>query len=212
MNQSKHIYSLIPMDDFKQVLSVDDRDDRLCRYCLVTSTYTIEQYCHRRLLVKKHFEDLAFWGDRVIPLNHYPVQEILAVYKLGNGEWGIGSGVKNPSITGEMIESEFYGVVPEIEEGFDTPACLVLSPGIRLLHGEKSLKVVYKAGYSRGKVPTDLAAACLELASWNMSRYKGRRIGMTGNVRSGGKDGEHLELAMPVNVCKLLEPYRQKLI
>ena len=63
-----------------------------------------------------------------------------------------------------------------------------------------------------GCVPADLASACLELASWNMNRYRGRRIGMTGNVRGTGKEGEHFEMSMPENVKDLLEPYRRKTI
>jgi hypothetical protein len=35
-------------------------------------------------------------------------------------------------------------------------------------------RVHYVAGYRPGKAPADLASACLELAAWNMSRYKGR--------------------------------------
>jgi hypothetical protein len=59
-------------------------------------------------------------------------------------------------------------------------------------------------------VPVDLASACLELAAWNFSRYKGRRIGIAGGVRANGKDGEHFEAAMPENVRLLLESYRRK--
>jgi hypothetical protein len=77
---------------------------------------------------------------------------------------------------------------------------------------EKSLRVVYKTGYALNVVPADLAAACLELASWNFTRYKGRRIGMTGNVQGNGRDGEHLEMSMPENVRSLLQPYRRRLI
>jgi DNA-binding NarL/FixJ family response regulator len=62
------------------------------------------------------------------------------------------------------------------------------------------IRVRYLAGYVPGKAPADLASACLELAAWNMARYKGRRIGLTGNVRGSGKDGEHLETSMPENV------------
>ena len=36
---------------------------------------------------------------------------------------------------------------------------------------------------------------------------QGRRIGMTGNIRGVGKEGEHLEMSMPENVRYLLEPY-----
>ena len=78
--QVEKFYSLIALEDFKALLGFDDRDDKLSRYCLVTATHTIEQYCHRRFLLKIHFEDLTFWGDRIVPLSHYPVRKILAVY------------------------------------------------------------------------------------------------------------------------------------
>jgi hypothetical protein len=75
-----------------------------------------------------------------------------------------------------------------------------------------SIKVRYLAGYSPGKAPADLASACLELAAWNMTRYRGRRVGVTGNVRGSGKDEEHLETSIPENVRGLLEPYIRKTI
>ena len=112
----------------------------------------------------------------------------------------------------ELAEPEFYGLCPEIEERLDIPHTLRLSPALRQLPGLAAFKAVYRAGYTCGKAPPDLASACLELAVWNMSRYRGRRIGMTGNVRGSGKDGEHLEASMPENVRGLLEPYRRRVI
>ena len=44
------LYNLIPLDDFKALMGVDDRDDRLCRFCLVTSTLTNQEYCKRKLI------------------------------------------------------------------------------------------------------------------------------------------------------------------
>ena len=199
--KSNNLHSLIPLEDFKAVLGIDERDDKLSCYCLTTATYTIEQYCHRRFTVKGHFEDLAFWGDRVIPLNHYPVIKVFAVYIRVTGQQEM-----------VLVEPDFYEVAPEAGEGFDVPASLVLYPGLRVLPGERRLRALYKTGYSTNKVPADLASACLELASWNMTRFKSKRIGMTGNVRGHGKDGEHLEMSMPENVRFLLEPYRRKVI
>jgi hypothetical protein len=63
-------------------LGVDDRGDTLSKFCLVTATFTIEQYCMRRLIRKKHFERIEYTGDLVLPLREYPVEEILAVYGL----------------------------------------------------------------------------------------------------------------------------------
>ena len=196
-NSQNALYSLIPLDDFKAVLGVDDREDKISRFCLVTSSLTIEQYCKRKLLRKKYFERIEFYGDLVLPLREYPVTEILAVYVLGNGE---------------IVEPEFYSVIPDCGLDYDLPFSLSLSPALWRYRGLSAVKVVYWAGYSLGKVPPDLASACMELAVWNMNRYRGRRIGMTGNVRGGGKDGEHFEMSMPVNVRQLLEPYKRKVI
>jgi hypothetical protein len=72
--------------------------------------------------------------------------------------------------------------------------------------------MVYWAGYRADNIPQDLAVACMELTAWNLGRYKGRRVGMTGSVRGNGRDGEHFEMSMPENVRFLLEPYRRKII
>jgi hypothetical protein len=196
----KPLHSLVPLADFKAILGLDDREDALSRYCLTTATFTIEQYCKRRFFMKKHFERIEFAGDLLMPLREYPVREVLAVYVYYN--------VVEP----ELVEPEFYALCPEIEERLDIPHALRLSPALGRLPGLTAFKAVYRAGYTPGKAPADLASACLELAAWNMSRYRGRRIGMTGNVRGSGKDGEHLEASMPENVRLLLEPYRRKTI
>jgi hypothetical protein len=200
-NNQKNLYTLIPLDDFKALLGVDDRDDKLARFCLVTSTFTIEQFCKRRLLRKKYFERIDFNGDLFLPLKEYPIQNMLVAYALSSTNG-----------TGEIIEPEFYSVVPDCGTIEDIPFCLTLSPALKRYRGLSAIKAVYWAGYQVGKVPADLASACLELAAWNMNRYRGRRIGMTGSVRGGGKDGEHFEMSMPENVRALLEPYRRKLI
>jgi len=45
---SDSLYSLVALDEFKSVLGIDDRDDKMCRFCLATSTLTIESYCMRK--------------------------------------------------------------------------------------------------------------------------------------------------------------------
>jgi hypothetical protein len=210
--QAPALHTLISLEDFKTLISVDDREDTLSRFCLTTATFTIEQYCKRRLFLKRHFERIEFHGDLILPLGEYPVREILAAYAVGDfGE------------TGEPIEPDLYRVTPDLEtetgeKPEDTAYSLSLSPALNRGRGFTAIKVVYRAGYACGEagdpygVPADLASACLELAAWNMSRYRGKRIGMTGNVRGSGKDGEHLEASMPENVRLLLEPYRRRVI
>jgi hypothetical protein len=200
MKHGNLLHTLIPLADFKAVLEVDDREDALSRYCLITATYTIEQYCKRRLLRKKRFEFIPFYGDYLFPLRDYPVREVLAVYQTHS--------LKEAAI----VEQDLYRTISECGEIEDMPFSLSVSPALRLVRGLSGLNVHYRAGYSPGKAPADLASACLELAAWNMSRYRGRWIGMTGNVRGNGKDGEHLETSMPENVRCLLEPYRRRTI
>ena len=195
--QEKQLYTLIPLDDFKALLGVDDREDKIARFCLVTSTFSIEQYCKRKLLQKKHFERIEYIGDLLLPLREYPVTRILAAYTMPDGK---------------ILKPDFYNSIPECGLDCDIPFYLSLSPALQRFRGLSALKAVYLAGYAHGNVPADLASACLELAAWNINRYRGRRIGMTGNIRGSGRDGEHFEMSMPENVRALLEPYRRKTI
>ena len=196
----KPLYSLIPLGDFKAILGIDDRDDKISQFCLVTATHSIEQYCKRRLLRKMKFEYIEYFRDFTLILGEYPVTDILALYALF------------PLRQPELIEPELYEVVPEYGTDIDTPFAVYLSPALKRYRYIAAFKAVYMAGYRAGNVQPDLASACLELAAWNMGRYRGRRIGMTGEVRGKGRDGEHYELSMPENVKALLEPYRRKVL
>jgi hypothetical protein len=205
MDNGRPLHSLIPLADFKVLLGIDDREDVLSRYCLITATYTIEHYCKRRLLRRKQFEFFPFYGDYLFPLRDYPVREISAVYQTHALKEAV------------IVEPDLYHTIPDCGELEDIPYCLSVSPALHLIRELSGLKVHYRAGYVPGKggthgVPSDLASACLELAAWNMTRYRGRRIGMTGNVQGSGKDGEHLEASMPENVRGLLEPYKRRVI
>jgi hypothetical protein len=111
-----------------------------------------------------------------------------------------------------LVDPKHYYCIPDEAVFEDLPFSLVLRPPFRLSRDDMAIKVQYVAGYEPGKAPADLASACLELAAWNMNRYRGRRIGITGNVRGSGKDGEHLEASIPENVRLLLEPYQRRVI
>jgi hypothetical protein len=203
------LYSLIPLEDFKAVLGIDDREDSLSRYCLITATFTIEQYCKRRLLRRKNTDYLTFTGGYIFNLREYPVRKVLSVYAATAGTVQRGGPLFSPE---NLVDPKHYYCLPDEGIHEDIPFSLVLRPPFRLVREEMGIKVRYLVGYVPGKAPADLASACLELAAWNMSRYRGRRIGMTGNVRGSGKDGEHLEISMPENVRFLLEPYRRRTI
>jgi hypothetical protein len=209
------LHALIPLADFKAILSLDDREDALSRYCLITATYTIEQFCKRRLLRRKNTDYLTFTGEPIFTLREYPVRKVLSVHATRAGAVLQGEARFGPE---NLVDPKYYYCLPDEGVHEYMPFSLVLRPPFRLSREEMGIKARYVAGYSTSKagnfcrVPPDLASACLELASWNMSRYRGRRIGTTGNVRGSGKDGEHLELSMPENVRQLLEPYKRRTI
>jgi hypothetical protein len=211
MDNGRALYSLVSLEDFKTILGIDDREDcldfasvrnpgneflhgknsatlsqppSLAALCLVASTYTIEQYCKRRLLSKRRLEFFPFYGDYVFPLGEYPVREIMAVQHI--------RALKETII----VDPKMYHTTPGIGEIEDIPFCLSVSPAVRLVRGLSGLRALYRAGYVPGRVPADLASACLELAAWNLNRYRGQQV----------------EGAMPENVKELLEPYRRKTI
>ena len=51
--EDNNLYTLMPLVVFKGLAGVDDREDKLARFCLVTVTFTIEHYCKRCLLRKR---------------------------------------------------------------------------------------------------------------------------------------------------------------
>ncbi|MDR2185404.1 MAG: hypothetical protein LBO80_07040 [Treponema sp.] len=203
------LHSLIPFGDFKAILGVDDREHTLSRYCLITATYTIEQYCQRRLLRRKNTDYLTFIGEYIFGLREYPVRKVLAVYAAKAGTVMQAETLFGPE---SLVDPKHYYCLPDEGIYENIPFSLVLRPPFRLSRKEQAIKVRYLAGYSVGKAPPDLASACLELAAWNMSRYRGRQIGITGAVRGNDKEGEHLEASMPENVRLLLEPYRRRVL
>jgi hypothetical protein len=209
MGKEPVLHSLIPLGEYKTILSIDDREDALARYCLITATYSIEQYCKRRLIRKKQTDYLTFTGEYLFTLREYPVQKVLALWAAKTGAVRQGDPLFGPE---NLVDPKHYYCLPDEGIGEDIPFSLVLRPPFRLTREEMGIKARYLAGYGCGEAPPDLASACLELAAWNMGRYRGRRIGMTGNVRGSGKDGEHLEASIPENVRGLLEPYRKRTI
>jgi hypothetical protein len=209
MGSETVLHTLVPLSDFKAIPGLDDREDALSRYCLITAAYTIEHYCKRRLLRRKNTDYLTFTGEPVFTLREYPVCKVLIVHAAAAGSVQRGEPLFGPE---NLVDPQYYYCLPDEGIREDIPFSLVLRPPFRLAQEEMGIRVRYVAGYAPGKAPADLASACLELAAWNMSRYRGRRIGMTGNVRGSGKDGEHLEASMPENVRGLLEPYKRRVI
>jgi hypothetical protein len=206
--ENGQLHSLVPLADFKAILGTDDREDALACYCLLTSTYTAEQYCKRRLLRRKATEYLTFTGEYIFALREYPVRKVLALHTTTTGV----------ALRGELfgddalVDPKYYYCLPDEGIHEDLPFSLVLRPPLRMSREEMAIRVRYVAGYSPGKAPADLASACLELAAWNLTRYRGNRIGITGTVRGKGQNGEHLEPSMPEHVRGLLEPYQRRTI
>jgi len=193
------LHTLISLEDFMSIAGVDDRDEKFCRFCLVTATLSIESHCKRRFLRKRYRESVAYYGDPLVPLGEYPVANVNAVFLAGNG--------------GETrLERGRYGVVPDCGIENDMPFAVSLSPFVKRLRGIGAVRVDYRAGYTLGTVSADLAAACMELASWSLNRYRGRRVGMTGSVTGNWRDREHFEMSMPENVRALLSPYVRRSI
>ena len=77
------VHSLVSVREFKNMYGVDDREDSLVEFLLVSSTYAIEEYCMRRLLRKRIKE--RFEASGYLTLREYPVREVLAVSIVDTG-------------------------------------------------------------------------------------------------------------------------------
>jgi len=218
------LHSLITFDNFKALMGIDDREEKQARFCLITATLNIEQYCKRSFLRKQYFETVKFTDNLVIPLKEYPVTEILTVYaenlhgcRFSALSFCVTKTHTDGSLTASMlqnsffIEPEFYRPMLGNDYNTELPFELLLSASL-IPYKLAAVKVIYWAGYKICDLPTDLAAACMELAMWSMNRYRSRRIGITGNIRSSGAQGEHFENSMPENVRQLIEPHRRKVL
>jgi len=201
MRRNGAINTLISLDDFKTLMGIDDRDDKMSRFCLVTATHCIEGFCKRRFLRGGYRESVAFYGDLVLPLTEYPVTNVTAVHLVGSGA---GSDIR--------LEPRLFKVIPRCGMENDVPFAISLSPLVKNYRGVEAVRVDYRAGYTPGNVPADLAAACMEMAAWSLNRYHGRRVGMTGSVAGNWRDGEHFEMSIPENVRALLAPYVRRTI
>jgi hypothetical protein len=144
MENGPVLHALISLADFKAILGVDDREDKISCFCLITATFAIEQYCKRRLLRKKHTDYLTYTGEHIFSLREYPVRKVLTV-NAGNS----------------LIDPLHYYCLPDEGISEDIPFSLVLRPPLLLSREEMSIKVRYLAGYAPGKAPPDLASACL---------------------------------------------------
>jgi hypothetical protein len=180
-------------------LEIDDRDEIIARLCLLISTLSIEHFCKRKLLRKKHVEQFDFQNGFYLPLREYPVSELQAVFLLGTRNCKPGYG--------ELLDPDFYSVIPDCSLDMDLPFAVELSQLVRR-SGCKAVMVYYYAGYTAGKVPADLSSACMELAAWNFNRFKNKFFGMASNE----KEEFSFEKSMPENVKALLEPYKRKTI
>ena len=133
-NSQNILYSLIPLEDFKTLLGLDDREDcldfasvrnpgheflhgknstnlfqppSLAAFCLIAATYTIEQYCKRRLVRRKNTDYLSFMGEYIFTLREYPVRRVLAVHAAAAAvTTALG---ENPTLSGVAGRAELTG-------------------------------------------------------------------------------------------------------
>jgi hypothetical protein len=127
--QAPSLRTLIPLGDFKAVLGLDDREDTLSRYCLLSATYTIEQYCLRRLVKKISNEQLAMGkGELVLPLREYPVRKVLSVYIMKNEQLASSNGELPGPVFGleSLVHPDNYFCFPEEGSREDIPFSLAM--------------------------------------------------------------------------------------
>jgi uncharacterized phiE125 gp8 family phage protein len=191
----KPLHSFVSIEECRELLGIDERDDALLFYLLESSTWTIEEYCMRRLFRRKVTEVFGRTKETVFILREYPVRSVCSVH------------VRSPHLLGEEQElcCEEYHYEPVTAENWSATFSLHLADDLAGV--PKNVGVSYWAGYTPNDVPADLKSAQLELVSWRYARHKARKVGVVGD---SGK--ERFENAMPENVKALLGPYMRRVI
>jgi uncharacterized phiE125 gp8 family phage protein len=182
------VHSLVSLAEAKEFLCVDDRDDSLLGFLLVSGSYAIEEYCMRRLLRKRIKE--RFEASCYLTLREYPVAEVSAVELVDV------YGASSPF---------FYDLSPEAGTLANAPHILRPLLPDYVLSG-RAVRVKYIAGWRVPDVPPDLKEACLELTAWKYQRHNMRLSGVA------GKGAAAFENRMPERVRELLEPYRRRVL
>jgi hypothetical protein len=141
--QTPSLHTLIPLEDFKAILGLDDREDALSQYCLITATFTIEQYCKRRLLHRKNTDYLTFTGEYIFSLREYPVRKVVSVHAASTGSVQRGDLLFSPE---NLVDPKHYYCLPDEGIHEDIPFSLVLRPPYRLAREEMGIQVRYLAG------------------------------------------------------------------
>jgi uncharacterized phiE125 gp8 family phage protein len=189
-NNGDTFHSLVPLAEAKAFLGVDDRDDSLLGFLLVSGAYAIEEYCMRRLLRKRIKESFIDTVETVFTLREYPVRSVSAA-GIADGYGGIIPAPYTLSPDGALC---------------NFPYTLRVFTANREA-GRKSVSVKYIAGYLTADVPPDLKEACLELTAWKYQRHNNRFAYTANNKKEAG-----FENRMPEKVRELLEPYRRRTI
>jgi uncharacterized phiE125 gp8 family phage protein len=182
------VHSLVSVREFKRLSGVDDREDSLLEFLLVSSTYSIEEYCMRRLLRKRIKESFINTAETVFILREYPAAYVSAVERVN--AYG-------------LPEPVMYDLSPDDGGLSNVPHTLRIYPAHQAWK-PKTVSVKYIAGWRVSEVPPDLKEACFELAAWKYQRHNMRLSGIA------DKGAAVFENKMPERVKELLEPYRRK--
>jgi uncharacterized phiE125 gp8 family phage protein len=197
MEQNKsryHLHSLVALDECQTLLGIDGREDALLTFLLESTTFTIEEYCRRKLGFRRVAEVFSDTVDRCFTLREYPVRRVMDVHVVPCGN------------SGEAYELEKRDISVEPPTPENWAATVRLNLGRGVCHN--TIRIIYFAGYKIGDVPPDLKSAVIEMAAWRYARHKAKKTGVVGGV----KGGEQFENSVPVNVRLLLEPYRRVMI
>jgi uncharacterized phiE125 gp8 family phage protein len=190
----KHLHSLVALDECQTLLGIDAREDALLVYLLESTTFTIEEYCRRKLGFRRVAEVFSDTRDRCFMLREYPVRRVVGIHVIPCGK------------SGEAYELEKQDILvdPRVPENW--AATLRLNLGRYVCRN--TIRIIYFAGYKSRDVPPDLKSAVIETVAWRYARHKAKKTGVTGR----DKGGEQFENSLPVNVRFLLELYRRVMI
>jgi hypothetical protein len=184
-------YALTTLANVKSHLNITvaTQDAKLERM-INAASLKIEQFLDRKILKRSYTEyQDGRLNDRIV-LRHWPCDKPTEL-------WSDASGLFADS-SNQIDANDF------VLEG-DPAIGVVLLNGLVFPRSNKSIKIVYQAGYDT--VPYDIEEACILSVEFMYDMSADRRIG----VKSKGKNGETTTFAgdLPIFVKDMLTPYQR---
>lgn len=154
MSASANLASLTSVKRYLNISLSDTDNDDILNQLIGAASEAVETYCNRKFARTVYTEYHDGRGDARLVLDHRPVVSVTSVHDDLNRTFGADSLI----LSDDYIVRELAGIIELLRS-----AATFSSSSAFFSDGQRSVKVVYEAGYAT--IPEDVAHACIILTA-----------------------------------------------